>query len=67
MTTCAHCNKCLRSIGKKRKNGRNFIGNDGNDWSGRLYHKKCWKIVEPLITRAKMERLEQQEITNIIL
>ena len=64
MTTCAHCNKSLRSIGKQRKNGRYFIGNDGNDWSKRLYHKKCWKIVGPLITREKMERLEQYEKQN---
>lgn len=38
--SCKYCNKKLVSIGHKRQNGANH-----NDWDDRMYHKKCWKIL----------------------
>lgn len=45
MPNCLKCHKPLRSIGKNRKNGKNFVSgaNNNMDWKERQYHKKCWK------------------------
>ena len=38
---CKHCGKSIRAMGTSRKDG----GNGYDDWSGREYHKKCYKEV----------------------
>jgi hypothetical protein len=43
---CCYCNKPLKAIGNNRKNGRSFSSNNGNDWSSRQTHKKCYKILK---------------------
>ena len=45
MTDCEYCGKPLKKIGYDRSNGRLYAGNGGKDWSGRRYHKKCYKDV----------------------
>lgn len=40
---CKHCGKHLVAIGMRRSNGKNHI-----DWSNRIYHKKCWRIINGL-------------------
>ena len=36
---CFHCGKSLVTIGRQRKKGKRTH----NDWSSRVYHKKCFK------------------------
>ena len=38
---CKYCNRALKPIGDKRKNGKSGL----KDWSTRCFHKKCWIIV----------------------
>jgi len=48
MANCEYCGKALRLIGFERKNGKIINNKNGKDWSGRKYHKKCYKIVKEL-------------------
>ena len=43
MPDCEHCGKPLRLIGLDRKSGKILNNSNGKDWSGRKYHKKCYK------------------------
>ena len=36
---CMHCNKILVPVASSRKNGTTIY----DDWSARMYHKKCYK------------------------
>jgi len=49
---CFRCKTPLRAIGYKRKNGKDFF----NDWTGRQYHKKCFK--------QEQEKKELMEMLN---
>jgi len=42
MPSCQKCGKKLNKIGNERKNGKHYNNNNGNDWSTRKLHKKCW-------------------------
>ena len=44
MKICIECGKSLKVIGKDRKNGKDFEGNNGKDWCERKRHKKCFKL-----------------------
>lgn len=46
MPDCEYCGKPLKKIGFDRSNGRLYSGNNGKDWDGRKYHKKCYKEVK---------------------
>ena len=37
---CGVCGKTLQAIGSARKNGARH-----NDWFGRMYHKRCYKVL----------------------
>ncbi len=39
MVDCIKCGKCLKIIGKYRKNGKD----NHEDWKSRKLHKKCYK------------------------
>jgi outer membrane biosynthesis protein TonB len=42
---CKWCKKPLQVIGNRRKNGKDGL----KDWTGRRFHKKCYKLrMEPL-------------------
>lgn len=43
-SNCKHCKKPLVKIGLDRVNGKGTY----NDWSSRLYHKKCLKELEQI-------------------
>jgi hypothetical protein len=45
MVNCEYCDKPLKKIGFDRSNGRLYAGNNGADWDGRKYHKKCYKEI----------------------
>ncbi len=38
LNCCLKCGRTLVKIGNERMNGKNH-----SDWTGRKYHKKCWK------------------------
>lgn len=42
--TCQHCQKALKTIGNKRKNGKK----DLEDYPTRKYHKKCLEYINLL-------------------
>lgn len=68
MPNCLKCGKPLRSIGKNRKNGKDFISgaNDNKDWKTRKYHKSCWKehqddiMFEFMIKEKELERMKKE-------
>lgn len=45
MPDCEHCGKPLKLIGADRKSGKILNNSNGKDWSGRKFHKKCYKKV----------------------
>ena len=58
MPNCVACNKPLQAIGKKRKNGKYYFSNKGNDWKGRQFHKKCFpksmRLIKNIINDSKL-------------
>tara|TARA_R110000824_G_scaffold357338_1_gene544790 strand:- start:1017 stop:1319 length:303 start_codon:yes stop_codon:yes gene_type:complete len=77
MPNCLKCKKALRSIGRNRKNGKDFQSNANynKDWKERQYHKKCWKehqddimfdfmMKERELERIKKENKLMKEIIN---
>jgi hypothetical protein len=64
MPNCIHCDKPLRKIGKDRINGKLFVGNDGEDWSSRRYHKRCYKLKKEEETRDLVYFLREKNIIS---
>tara|TARA_Y100000361_G_C10865452_1_gene191470 strand:- start:133 stop:342 length:210 start_codon:yes stop_codon:yes gene_type:complete len=59
---CIECGKPLRLIGRDRKNGKDFEGNNGKDWDNRKRHKKCYKTYRE---RISLERYLSNKCVNI--
>ena len=67
---CLYCNKTMPIIGLGRKNGKKINNSTGRDWTDdkdkpRLYHKKCWKILDDKrqakIYYEELLKMKQQE------